>query len=111
MFYRYHFVDLALVISVLLDYLDGSVFRAIRNFTRYNILTLLHPLAHEPNVTGENVNNDLLKFCDWQNNGSNLDPDFERKRQEDVFPVILNKLFSIILHLWKSLYEKNIGFY
>ena len=38
-------------------------------------------LQNEPNVTGENINNDLLKFSD---------PDFETKSQEDVFPVILN---------------------
>ena len=100
-----------------------------KKFTRY-ILLVLRPLSHEPNVTGENINNDLLIFCDWQNNGSNLHPDFERKSQEDIFHVILNKLkitrrylsrdfeqtehpfvFSVILKLWKSLYEKNIGFY
>ena len=88
-----------------------------KKFTRYDILLLLRPLSHEPNVT-------------WQNNGSNLHPNFERKSQEDIFHVILNKLkitrrylsrdfeqtehpfvFSVILKLWKSLYEKNIGFY
>ena len=49
-------------------------------------------LQNDPNVTGENINNDLLKFSDWRNSGSNLDPDFETKSQEVIFPIILNKL-------------------
>ena len=57
-----------------------------KKFTRYDILFLLRPLSHEPNVT-------------WQNNGSNLHPNFERKSQEDIFHVILNKLKIIRRYL------------